>query len=203
MNILDDGAKEVLAKALDILINTQKLIRVGEHNWQGLPTKDDVRQYAFALCGEVHELADELGWKDWKLPVNVNHARAIDEHADVLAFLGILVSYTVDLARTNVDELAEAYQAKTQVNLERLAGKVKGYGGYLVQAPKHTNPKNLQPQYYYKVTGRGNDFYGLYTGYSAETGTYWFKELITGAEVGMPEGDWLAGPVEQVTHASS
>lgn len=199
--IFDEGSVEVLAKALNILAETQQLIRVKEHSWQGLPTKDDIRQYAFALCGEVHELADELGWKDWQLPKAVDPFRASDEHADVLAFLGIIIKYTMDLAdRTGMD-LAAAYEAKTKVNLERLAGKVDGYGGYKVQE-RGLGSRGLKHQYYYRVDDPANNysFWGLCTGYNAEADMYWFQELITGKLCPMPNGDstWTATETERV-----
>jgi NTP pyrophosphatase (non-canonical NTP hydrolase) len=131
MNIFDEGATDVLAQALGILVETEKLLVVNNNQDPG---KEDVGQCAFALCGEVHELADELGWKSWKLPRDADHERSKDEFADVLAFLGVMAQLTNTLAGTNCWSLAEQFRAKTRVNIERInEGKHEGYGGPLAQ----------------------------------------------------------------------
>lgn len=196
--IFDEGSTEVLAMAINILAETQKLIRVGEHSWQGLPTKDDVRQYAFALCGEVHELANELGWRDWRLPRPVDPERATDEHADVLAFMGILMQYTMDLANLSATQLAEGYRAKTQVNLERVAGRVQGFGGYQVQAmlDRGMGPKGLVAGHYYNIKDPAHnwDYFALMEGYDAVTDLYHFRDIITGGSQRLSASDpsWSA-----------
>jgi NTP pyrophosphatase (non-canonical NTP hydrolase) len=199
--ILQGGRASNLATALAILADTQKLIRVNPTDYTGLPTKEDVRQYAFALCGEVHELADELHWKSWQVPKPIDKARVADELADVLAFLGVIVQFTMDLTDLTSDDLAEAYRRKTKVNMDRMAGRVEGYGGAEVQALP-TNPRELQLNHYYTIKVGDAVSYGLFIGYDAKAETYWFRELITGKEFSMVGGEaWSTGAVEGVASA--
>jgi NTP pyrophosphatase (non-canonical NTP hydrolase) len=164
MNIFDEGATDILAEALAILVATERLLVV--NNPEGGPTldKDAVREYAFALCGEVHELADELGWKSWKLPREPDHERSKDEFADVLAFLGVMAQLTNTLAGTNCWSLAEQFRAKSRVNIERInEGKHEGYGGPLVQQTT-VQRRDLKVNQYYWLEYHGHQAVGYLEG---------------------------------------
>jgi len=90
------------------------------------PSPDQIRTYFLALIGETYELMNELNWKPWKKSKQVNKARVIDEFADVLAFLGIIVVY---MQRMGISPaaLADGYATKTRINIDRFLGKVEGY----------------------------------------------------------------------------
>jgi NTP pyrophosphatase (non-canonical NTP hydrolase) len=88
---------------------------------------EQVLTYGFALLKEVTELMDELQWKSWKPRKAVDTARAADEFADILAFLGLYVHYMRRLAGLAPEDLAAAYARKSQVNVDRFTGKVVGY----------------------------------------------------------------------------
>jgi NTP pyrophosphatase (non-canonical NTP hydrolase) len=165
MDIFDEGATDILTQALEILVATEHLLVV--NNPEGGPTldKDAVRQYGFALCGEVHELCDELGWKDWKLPREPDYERSKDEFADVLAFLGVMVQLTNKLAGTSCAALAQQFRVKSQVNIDRInLGKVEGYGGPLVRGANARG--RLEVGYYYHLQYHGRSATGLLEGVS-------------------------------------
>lgn len=98
------------------------------------PTNTQVTRVSFALTGEVFELAQELGWKNWKqapemTPEQVE--KVAEEFADVVAFFGLLAVITC--ARTGLDhmDLAKAYMEKSEKNRLRLSGASDeaGYNG--------------------------------------------------------------------------
>ncbi len=91
------------------------------------PTSDQIRTYFLALIGETYELMNELNWKPWKKPKQVDQLRVIDEFADILAFLGIIIVY-MDRMGISPHSLATGYSTKTRVNIDRFLGKVAGYG---------------------------------------------------------------------------
>lgn len=127
--IEQEGVLASLAVALNALADTQRAVvneHIGPRHMD--PTRDNVRQYAFALIHEVGELADELGWKDWKPVAPANPERLADELADILAFLGILVDYVMQAGDLLATDLALAYRNKVRVNIERFNGRIDGYG---------------------------------------------------------------------------
>lgn len=174
--IFDYGAVDVLAEALEILEGTERLLVVnnpdgGPANKTDREFRDSVRQYAFALCGEVHELADELGWKDWKVPKVPDVPRVLDEHADVLAFLGVMVQLVRERAAgvSHLD-LAAQFREKSQVNIDRInLGKVEGYIGQTKRASQ------LELGTFYDLVYEGTMYpSALYCGEDPE-GNYQFK----------------------------
>ena len=96
-------------------------------------TPHNVRTFSFALNHEVMEFADELGWKPWKKPPEVINWKVADEFGDVIAFMGMLVCYAVD-AGVSYEALAEGYIEKSLVNIDRMEGRVEGYGVENVRA---------------------------------------------------------------------
>lgn len=91
-------------------------------------TPDNVRTFGLALIQEVNEFINELPrWKPWKKEKEVDRERLTDEFADILAFLGIMMSW-MDQLDIFTQDLAEAFVKKSQVNIQRLTGKVEGYG---------------------------------------------------------------------------
>ncbi len=90
------------------------------------PSPDQLRTYFLALNVELGELLQELNWKPWKEPREIDKPRVIDEFADVLAFMGILLVY-LDRMGVSTSDLVAGYQKKTDINIQRLTGKVAGY----------------------------------------------------------------------------
>jgi hypothetical protein len=83
------------------------------------PTRDHIRSYFLATIVELVELMNELNWKPWTVGERpLNNDRIIDEFADVLAFLGVLVVF-LDSLGISVASLAIGYSEKTDRNLER------------------------------------------------------------------------------------
>lgn len=91
------------------------------------PNEENFRTYALALHDEIGEFVRELGWKPWKKPTPINKERVSDEFADLLAFLGLFIHYMRDLG-IDPYTLALQYAEKSRVNIDRMHGKVDGYG---------------------------------------------------------------------------
>jgi len=87
-----------------------------------LPSKDAIRTYALALQIELSEFVQTLDWKPWKDKPEINKDRVIDEFADMLAFLGVIIYY---LKRMDITprQLADGYSRKSIVNIERFLGE--------------------------------------------------------------------------------
>lgn len=90
-----------------------------------VPTKDAVRSYFTAMHVELGELLQTLDWKPWKgdeeqcsIP---DKARTADEFADVLAFLGVILTH-LNAMGLDTAALAKAYTNKTRTNIERFKG---------------------------------------------------------------------------------
>lgn len=90
------------------------------------PTKEQLQLYSLSLIREVTEWLDTLNWKPWKTDKELSFKRTTDEFADILAFLGLLTVYMLNLGITPTD-LADAYVNKTAENLARFNGERPGY----------------------------------------------------------------------------
>lgn len=118
------------------------------------PTNYNILLGSFALIGEVFELAQELGWKDWKdnKEMTAEHRAVIaEEFADILAFLGYLLHLVVTRADLSVDVLAEAYFAKTEKNVARFEGTSgeAGYSGVVASQPETPEQLAQLPLFYF------------------------------------------------------
>ena len=88
-----------------------------------LPTKDTVRAYCLAFMIETAEFIQTLDWKPWKNKAKpCDTERALDEFADIMAFLGIIVEHLYRMGITPGD-LAEAYRKKSIINVDRFLGE--------------------------------------------------------------------------------
>lgn len=95
-------------------------------------SRRSIADYSFALTEEVHELARELEWRPWRAPRVPDRARVVEEFADVLAFLGVMLATSAVALGVDSDELAlaiaEEYARVTEKNYFKLQ-KYKGSGG--------------------------------------------------------------------------
>ncbi len=84
-----------------------------------LPPIERCPMWIRALVHEACELEDELNWKPWKNPQDLtqNHARRIDEMADILHFF---LQLALDQG-FSADEIFAAYAAKLAENRRRQA----------------------------------------------------------------------------------
>lgn len=123
---VDNYNVTMLAEGLAVLAATQREVGKAIPGWvEGEP--EYVRTTFLALMVETAELLQELNWKPWKADHPIDTSRAADEFADILAFLGYVVAWLED-AGIPIGQLAMQYQAKTKINIKRLAGEVEGYG---------------------------------------------------------------------------
>jgi hypothetical protein len=85
-------------------------------------TKEQLRSYSLAMIVEIGEWLQTLEHKSWKPGGDVTlkepPAIVMDEFADILAFLGILIHYMEVLGMDPFD-LAQAYVKKSYVNVHR------------------------------------------------------------------------------------
>lgn len=86
------------------------------------PTKDAIRTYALAMMVETAEFVQTLNWKPWKDKQVIDRYKVVDEFADILAFMGILVYY-MELLGISQKQLADGYTKKSIENIERFLGK--------------------------------------------------------------------------------
>lgn len=98
-------------------------------------TNEQVTTTCFALSGEIFELAQELGWKNWKKNPKLTPRQVADiaeEFADVMAFLGMLLNLIERRTGLSWDDLAGAYFAKSEKNIQRFLGESgeEGYEGF-------------------------------------------------------------------------
>ncbi len=82
-----------------------------------LPPLERCTTWTRALVHEACELDDELNWKPWKNPrdIDANRERRLDETADLLHFL---LQLAIDQG-FSADDLFAAYHRKHQENRER------------------------------------------------------------------------------------
>lgn len=136
---LDPNDVEKLADGLEVLLRVQLTVSPSLDGHALEPSRANKLLYGYALQHEVGELLDVLGWKPWKANKRPNRERVLDEFADVLAFLGLIVHYLTqtDVAVEEgqitqrpilVDHLAQAYVSKSYENMARARGERDGYG---------------------------------------------------------------------------
>lgn len=122
------GDVQRLADGIAYLRDMQQLVSGQFGNEALTPSKDNVRSHFLALADEVFELLHEFSWKPWKSKDEpLNREAAIEEFADILAFLGVIINYMETLSGVTPDELALAYREKSAKNIARFLGKVAGY----------------------------------------------------------------------------
>lgn len=86
---------------------------------------DTWRTYVLATIVELAEFVQLLPWKPWRNAVRViDSEKLLDEFADVLAFIGVLVTILGHLGYTP-DDIANAYISKEFTNISRFAEKNK------------------------------------------------------------------------------
>lgn len=96
------------------------------------PENMQIGYAAFVLNGEIHELADKVGFKIWKDTPELTDdqlADIADEFADIMAFLGQLMVMVCNRTGLTPADFAEAYRNKSERNLKRFLG-TSGEAGY-------------------------------------------------------------------------
>lgn len=117
-----------LKNAFYTLIETQKIVSLPVEGCipdEGeLPTKDAIRTYVLAIIVELSEFVQTLDWKPWKSKDRLDTERIIDEFADILAFMGIILHY-LSLYGIWPEDLANGYSKKSIENIDRFIGNRK------------------------------------------------------------------------------
>lgn len=136
LRVFDPNDEEValmfLTGGLQALRDTQEVVSAMVPDTvpaSGEFTKPIVTATALSMIMEVCELVNEhIPWKPWKpaKPLE-NPEKAMDEFADILAFLGLMIVIMERRTGCTVADLVEAYKKKTVVNMNRFSGKVEEY----------------------------------------------------------------------------
>jgi len=80
--------------------------------------KDVLRTYVLALMVELGEFVQTLNWKPWRDVPDKSRDKTLDEFADILAFIGVLLTILKARGISTLD-ITEAYIAKERVNISR------------------------------------------------------------------------------------
>ena len=86
--------------------------------------KDTLRTYVLALMVELGELIQTMDWKPWRTKKRMDDAVIADEFADILAFVGVLLTI-MSANGIKPEAIAHAYGKKERVNVARFLGKLK------------------------------------------------------------------------------
>lgn len=95
-----------------------------------LESADVLRTYVLALIVEAGEFIQTLDWKPWrKNPRVTDMDKTLDEFADILAFIGMIISI-LDALGVNPDEIAAAYLQKEHINIDRFQDAMRARERY-------------------------------------------------------------------------
>lgn len=124
-------AKEVIGKSFTHIWNgllamknihdaTNRLvIHNGKVLSEVLDQPDVLRTYVLATFVELAEFIQVLPWKPWRVSVKtVDKDKVLDEFADILAFIGVLMTILHDMGFSTYD-IASAYVKKERINVSR------------------------------------------------------------------------------------
>jgi dimeric dUTPase (all-alpha-NTP-PPase superfamily) len=104
---------------------TNELVMQGKSKLNDmLLEKDTVRTYVLALQVEVVEFLQTLDWKPWKNGKQESDERVLDEFADIIAFIGVLITILKAMGFDESD-ITSAYINKEQTNVVRFLQKIK------------------------------------------------------------------------------
>lgn len=124
--VLPDNRYKILAgiEALfTIHNNTNEMVMQGRSKLNDvLLKKDTVRTYVLALQVEVVEFLQTLDWKPWKNGEQESDERVLDEFADIIAFMGVLITILKAMGFSETD-ITNAYIRKEQTNVARFLQK--------------------------------------------------------------------------------
>lgn len=115
-----------LAAGLRYLVEQQMRVNINRPD-VGTGSPQSTGTYALAMIVEIAETLQELNWKPWKGQKPVNWQKTAEEVADILAFFGIFITDVIAQTGLTTDQLAAAYDTKTEENVRRAEGGVDGY----------------------------------------------------------------------------
>ena len=97
-----------------------------KRNIDKLPT-ERIQMNALAIISELSEVLDEVNFKWWKNPKEVDHDALVEEIVDVMHFLVGMFIY----AGADAEEVFRVYMSKHQENVNRQRG-LSSKAGYEV-----------------------------------------------------------------------
>lgn len=104
---------------------TNEMVKQGNSKLNDvLLEKDTIRTYVLALNVEVMEFLQTLDWKPWKNGTQESDERVLDEFADILAFIGVLITILKAMGFDESD-ITKAYISKEETNVARFMQKIR------------------------------------------------------------------------------
>lgn len=114
-----------LSALAEIHKNTNELVtQNGQKLNDALGDKDTLRTYVLALFVELGEFIQTLDWKPWRNVPDKSQEIICDEFADILAFVGVLIT-VLNARGISTRAIAEAYKQKEFVNVSRFIQKME------------------------------------------------------------------------------
>jgi dimeric dUTPase (all-alpha-NTP-PPase superfamily) len=105
-----------IRKALDDLYR----IHTFTNQLSGGITSEQLGLYAYALISELVEMTQELNWKPWKkTPQGVDIEKVQDEFADILCFIGVMLTFLRRFYDIDTRMLGDAYKKAVIKNIGR------------------------------------------------------------------------------------
>ena len=105
---------------------------IERRNLQGISACEWLQKQTLAMVSELAELLDEVNFKWWKNPKEINYDNVKEELVDILHF------FVGTCIKTGMDgnELLERYLAKNKENFDRQYGRSKKLGYSLEEIGK-------------------------------------------------------------------
>ena len=113
-----------LEALLKVHTNTNELVKQNGNKLNDvLLEKDVLRTYVLALMVELGEFIQTMDWKPWRVKTRATDEIILDEFADILAFIGVLLTI-LNANGLRPKAVAEAYGKKEHVNVARFLEKL-------------------------------------------------------------------------------
>ena len=90
-----------------------------ERHLEGIPMEQWLQKHTLAMLSELSELLDEVNFKWWKNPKEIDKAAIHEELSDIMHFF---VSMCID-AGMSAEDLYRVYAGKNKENFRRQDGK--------------------------------------------------------------------------------
>ena len=112
---------------LDMIFTMQKALNddiIARRNLQDITDEEWIQKHMLAMLSEMAEVLDEVNFKWWKNPHELNKANIHEELSDILHFF---ISMCLEAGMT-AEDLYNVYVGKNKENHDRQDGKSQKHG---------------------------------------------------------------------------